>query len=98
MYSKMEKKHLDMIRDAFECLQKAGLKIKLSKCTFFKEHMHYLGHLVSGNSILPPTDKIKALMKLKPPHYIKEVRHFLSLTVYYRKFIYNLSDIAHPLN
>ena len=53
----MEKKHLDMIRDAFECLQKAGLKIKLSKCSFFKEHMHYLGHLVSGNSILPLTDK-----------------------------------------
>ena len=87
-----------MIRNAFECLQKAGPKIKLSKCSFFKDQIHYLGHLVSGNSTLPLTDKIAALMKLKPPTNIKEVRRVLSLTGYYRKFIYNYSDIAHPLN
>ena len=64
----------------------------------FKEQINYLGHLVSGASILPLTDKIEVLMKLKLPTNIKEVRHFLSLTGYYRKFICNYSDIAHPLN
>ena len=63
----MEKEHLDMIRNTFECLQKASLKIKLSKCSFFKEQVHYLDHLESGNSILPLRDRIEALMKLKPP-------------------------------
>ena len=56
-----------MISKAFECLQKASLKIKLNKCSFFKVQVHYIGHLVSGISILPLADKIEALMKLKPP-------------------------------
>ena len=98
IYSKLEKEHLDMISNAFKCLQKAGLKVKLSKCSFFKEQIHYLGHLVSGNSILLLMNKIEAVVKLKAPTNIKEVRHFLGLTSYYRKFICNYSDIVHPLN
>ena len=62
--------------------KKAGLKIKLNECSFFKEQIHYVGHLASGTSILPLVDKKEALMKLKPPTNIKEVRHFLSLTGY----------------
>ena len=51
IYSKREKEHLEMYNNAFEHLSKAGLKIKLSKCSFFKDQIHYLGHLVSGTSI-----------------------------------------------
>ena len=98
IYSKTEKEHLEMLNNAFEYLSKARPKIKLSKCSFFKEQMHYLCHVVSGTSILPLIDKIEALMKLKPPTNIKEVRHFLSLTGYYRKFICNYLDMAYPLN
>ena len=46
---------------------KAGLKIKLRKCSFFKEQIYYPGHLVSEKSIFPLMDKIEALMKLKTP-------------------------------
>ena len=67
IYSRTEKEHLEMLDKAFKHLLKAGLKIKLSKCSFFKEQMHYLGHLVSGSSFLPLADKIEAPMKLKPP-------------------------------
>ena len=80
----MEKEHLEMLNNAFECLSKAAFKIKLSKCSFFKEQIHYLGHLVSCTSILQLTHKIEALMKLKPPTNTKEVRHFLTLTGYDR--------------
>ena len=66
IYSKTEKEHLLMIEKAFRCLLNAGLKIKLNKCLFFKEQIHYLGHLVSGTSILPLAYKTEALMKLKP--------------------------------
>ena len=62
IYSKTEKELLDMISNAFEHLHKASLNIKLSKYSFFKEQIHYLGHLVSGNSILPLMVKIEALM------------------------------------
>ena len=87
-----------MLDKAFKCLLKAGLKIKLSKCSFFKEQIHYLGHLVSGKSILPFANKTEALMKLKLPTNIEEVRHFLRLTGYYQKFICNYVDIVYPLN
>ena len=72
--------------------------MKLSKCSVFKEQIHYLGHLVSGTSILPLANKIETLMKLKPPANIKEVRHFLALTGYCHRFICNYVDIAYPLN
>ena len=87
-----------MIRDAFEPLQKAGLKIKLSKCSFCKEQIHYLGYLVSGNSILPLADKIEALIKLQPQLTSKKLGTTLALQVNYRKVICNYSDIAHPFN
>ena len=77
-----------MLDSAFNQLLTAGLKIKLSKCSFFTEQIHYLGHCVSGTSILPLANKIKPLMKLKSPTNIKEVRHFLGLTGYYHKFIF----------
>ena len=72
-----------MLDKAFKCLFKAGLKIELIKCSFIKEQMHYLGHLVCGMSILPLANKIEVLMKLKPLTNIKEV---------------NYADIVHPLN
>ena len=98
IYRRMEEEHLDKIWKAFEHLQKASLKIKLSKCSFFNEQIDYLGHLVSVTSILQQTDKIQGLVKLKPLTNIKEVRLFFSLTGYYRKFICNYADIVHPLN
>ena len=52
-----------MLNNAFECLHKDGLKIKLSKYSFLKEQIHYLGHLLSGTSIPPLTDKIEVFMK-----------------------------------
>ena len=66
IYSRTEKEHLEILDNAFKYVFKAGFKIKLSKCSFFEEPIYYLGHLVSGTSILPLADKIEALMKLKP--------------------------------
>ena len=80
IYSRTENEHLQMLDKAFKCLLKARLKTKLSKYSLFKEKIHYLGNLISGTSILTLANKIEALMKLKPPTNIKEVRHFLSLT------------------
>ena len=98
IYIRTENEHLQMVDKAFKCLLKAGLKIKLSKCSFFKDQIYYLGHLLSGTSILPLANKIEALMKLKSQSNIKEVRHFLRLTGYFRKLICNYVDMVHPLN
>ena len=98
IYSRTEKEHLEMLGKAFKCLLKAKLKIKLSKCLFCREQIHYFGLIVSGTSIFPLADKIEALMKLKPPTHVKEVRHFLHLTGHYLKFICNYVAVAYPLN
>ena len=66
-----------MLDKVFKYLLQARLKIKLSKCLFFKEQIHYLGQLVNGTSILPLANKIESLMKLKPSTNIEEVKHFL---------------------
>ena len=76
-----------MLDQAFKHLLKVSLKIRFCRCSFFKEQIHYLGHLVSGTSILPCANKIEVLMKLKLPTNIKDVRYFLGLTGYYWKFI-----------
>ena len=82
---KTEKEHFQMLDKAFKHLLNSRLKIKLSKCSFFKEQIHYLGHLVSETSILLLAIKIEAHMKLKPLTIIKEVRHFFRLAGYYQK-------------
>ena len=87
-----------MLEKTFKHLIKARLKIKLSKCSFFKEKIHNLGHLVSGMSILPLANKTEAFMRLKSPANIKEVRHFLRLTGFNSKIICNYADFMHPLN
>ena len=87
-----------MLDNASKHLLKTRLKIKMNKCSLFKKQIHYLGHLVSGTSILPFVDKTEGLMKLKSPTNVKEVRHFLGLTGYYHKCNCNYTDIVYPLN
>ena len=64
IYSRREKGHLEMLDNAFKHLLKTRLKIKLSNCSFFKEQINYLDHLVSGMSTLPVTHSNEALMKI----------------------------------
>ena len=81
IYSRTKKECLKMLDKAFKCLLMARFKIKLSKCSFSKEQIHYLGHLVSGTSILPLANITEARhLWTQAPTNIKEVRHFLGLT------------------
>ena len=60
VFSQMYEDHLHHLDVVFEKFQKAGLKIKLSKCQFFKSHLHYLGHRISANNLEPLPEKLKA--------------------------------------
>ena len=85
---------LKHLRKVFLRPRKAKLKLKASKCSFFKKNIQYLGHLVSGNGIEPLPEKLEAVENMPPP---KEVRQFLGLIGYYRKFVPKFADIARPL-
>ena len=97
IYSRDEEEHIRHIETVFQRLNEAGLKLKLSKCDFFKREIHYLGHLLSAEGIRPNPEKVTSISEMPAPQTPKEVKQFLGLVGYYRKFIPRFSDIARPL-
>ena len=97
IYSSGVETHLEHLRKVFLRPREAKLKLKASKCSFFKKHIQYLGHLVSGDGIEPLPEKLEAVENMPPPKTQKEVRQFLGLVGYYRKFVPKFADIARPL-
>ena len=89
--------HLKHIKIIFKKLKKAGLKLKESKCDFFKREIHYLGHLISVSSIQPLREKLDSICNMPKPRSPKEIKQSLGLTSYYREFIGQFSDMARPL-
>ena len=97
IFSPDNETHLKHLKEVFQRLREADLKLKASKCNFFKKHIQYLGHLVSGEGIEPLPEKLESLKEMPPPTNPKEVRQFLGLAGYYRKFVPKYADIARPL-
>eukprot|EP00731_Ephydatia_muelleri_P032473 Em0024g17a len=78
-------------------LQQAGLWIKLSKCQFGMDHLVYLGHVVGKGVVIPELSKLIAVEASAVPETKTEVRAFLGVTGYYRRFIAKYSEIASPV-
>ena len=97
IFSKTKEKLLQYLEEIFERLRKAGLKLKLQKCSFFKKNIQYLGHLISDEGIQPLPEKLESIAKMPVPQNAKQVKQFLGLVGYYRKFVPCFSDIARPL-
>ena len=97
IFSVTPEEHLKHIRIVLKRLQSANLKMKKSKCCFFKRELHYLGHLLTTEGIKPQPEKVKAISELKPPSTSKGVTEFLGMVGYYRKFINRFADAARPL-
>ena len=97
IYSRTEKEHLEHLEEIFGRLRAAGLKLKLEKCSFFKRHIQYLGHLISADRIQPLPEKLESIAKMPAPRNPKEVKQFLGLVGYYRKFIPRFVDISRVL-
>ena len=87
VFSKMSKEHIERLRGVFEKLSAAGLRLKPSKCEFFKSPIAYLGHIVSKDGIETEKKKITAIQKWPIAKTVTEVCSFLGFTNYYHKFI-----------
>ena len=87
IFSQNEQEHLKHIEIIFKKLKKAGLKLKESKCIFFKKEIHYLGYLISVSWIQPLPEKLDSIHNMPKPRSPKEIKQFLGLTSYYIKFI-----------
>ncbi|UYV77928.1 hypothetical protein LAZ67_15002896 [Cordylochernes scorpioides] len=90
--------HLRRLQLVLGCLRKAGLYLNSGKCRFGAKTITVLGHEVSGDGICLDPEKIRAVRDFPRPKSLKEVRSFLGLSSYYRRFIPNYAHIAQPLN
>lgn len=97
IFSSNWEEHLQQIRTVFGRLRAAGLTVKPAKCQFGMSECIYLGHVVGNGVIRPDPEKLAAVKMFPTPTTKKQVRAFLGLTGYYRKFIPKYAAIATPL-
>ncbi|KAL5740018.1 hypothetical protein ACOSQ2_029198 [Xanthoceras sorbifolium] len=97
VYSQTAEDHDRHLRVVLQILRKKQLYGKLSKCEFWLPEIAFLGHIVSAEGIKADPKKIEAIVEWKPPRNVTEVRSFLGLAGYYRRFVKGFSSIASPL-
>ena len=97
IYSDTMENHIIHLETVLELLHKAGLKIKLEKCEFVMTEIIYLGHIISSEGIRPNPKKIEAVSNYPAPVNVNQLRTFLGLANYYRRYIKDFAKIAHPL-
>ena len=87
-------KHVQLVMDR---LEKHFLRLKLSKCSFARNEIKYLGFIVNRFGIKPDEEKVKAIKSLKPPTNVRQVRSFLGMCSWYRRFVPNFAKITESL-
>ncbi|KAJ0752560.1 putative nucleotidyltransferase, Ribonuclease H [Helianthus annuus] len=97
IYSKSQEEHEQHLRLILELLRKEQLYAKLSKCDFWLREVHFLGHVVNREGIHVDPSKVDSIRNWPAPRTPTEIRQFLGLAGYYRRFIKDFSKIAQPL-
>eukprot|EP00731_Ephydatia_muelleri_P036344 Em0239g5a len=96
IHSTDDEMHAKHLNEVFMRLRKAGLTLRGKKCVIGTPQVTYLGHLFTGSGVTPDREKVKAVEEWPIPHNATEVRQFLGLASYYRRFIQNFADVAAP--
>ena len=89
--------HMGHLETVFDRLRQHGLKLKLKKCSFLQAETRYLGFIINASGISPDPLKVEAIRSLPTPTCVREVRSFIGMCSYYRRFIPNFSEIAEPV-
>ena len=85
------------MKEVLKHLCKAGLYAKAEKCEFHSESVEYLGYILSPSGLTMSDDKVKIIQDWLEPKKVKDIQFFLGFTNFYRRFIFNYSDIVIPL-
>ena len=98
IHSRTPEEHLDHVDKILDTLMRAGVSLKLKKCSFFTDSVKYLGHIIRPGTLEVDKATTASLAKARPPTDQSEVRSFLGMCNVYRRFIPKYSDTAEPLN
>lgn len=91
-------RHLEVLMEVSKCLRNSGLTINVEKSKFCVTEVRYLGHVVGNGVIQTDPDKIAAITEFPTPRSVKQVRRFLGMSGWYRKFIKNYAALSAPLS
>jgi len=97
IYCKTKEEHAELLRIVLQTLRHEKLYAKLSKCSFWIDHVSFIGHIVSGDGISVDPAKVEAVKDWPISKSVTEVRSFLGLAGYCRRFVQNFSRITEPL-
>ena len=97
VYSKTYEEHLDHLRQILKRLDEKNLRIKGSKCLFAQTSLKYLGHIVSADGVRPNPETVDQVRNSPAPTDLKQLRAWLGLANYYRRFVRNFAGLAVPL-
>lgn len=97
-FTKNLEDHINLLGRVAECLRRHGLRINVEKSKFCMKEVNYLGFIVGGGIIRTSDEKVEAIRNFKIPRTVREVRQFLGVANYYRKFVPNFSSLASPIS
>lgn len=98
VYSQTFEEHIERLDEVLSRMSKANLKFTPKKCHLFKQEVKFLGHVVSEKGIATCEDKVTAVKEWPLPTCVKDIKSFLGLASYYRRYIKSFSTISAPLN
>ena len=97
MFGRTFDEHYRRLEEVLERIHRSGLKLKPGKCHLFQTEVKFLGHKISDKGVSPDPDNIVKLVNWPAPRNVTEVRSFVGFATYYRRFVRNFANIAHPL-
>ncbi|CDH61239.1 retrotransposon unclassified [Lichtheimia corymbifera JMRC:FSU:9682] len=97
VFSRTLDEHVQHLERVFEICTEANLRIKLAKCSFASDNVEYLGHQITRHGLKPTGRNVKKVMDMTAPRNKSEVRSFLGMVGYYRRFIPAISLCHHPV-